>query len=197
MTSSSAPPKSADQVEGGAGDDVISGGAGNDTLRGQAGADTIFGDAGNDTLEGGEGDDTLEGGDDVDVIIGGNHTPGGGDTARNGETLIGIEVVALQMMPPMLTTAFTLDGGTGNGSTTAASSVRSPLGDASRETTSRVAPFGESMGSRTSDARRSAPLIDWASESAGITDISAAPLASLAQDWEILDEGAGTAAGRR
>jgi hypothetical protein len=49
----------AQQISGGAGNDLIYGGAGNDTIRGGVGDDTISGGAGSDTMYGGGGNDRI------------------------------------------------------------------------------------------------------------------------------------------
>ncbi|MFL6671664.1 MAG: DUF4214 domain-containing protein [Massilia sp.] len=48
----------ANDIDGGAGDDVLQGGAGNDTLRGGLGNDRVSGGSGDDRLDGGAGIDT-------------------------------------------------------------------------------------------------------------------------------------------
>ena len=48
-----------DVIYGGDGDDLIFGGDGNDTISGGDGNDTIYGDAGSDTIDGGAGNDTI------------------------------------------------------------------------------------------------------------------------------------------
>ncbi|MCC7152910.1 MAG: RTX toxin, partial [Rubrivivax sp.] len=62
---------SANQVAGGAGDDVLDGGAGDDTIRGGAGADHLYGRSGADVLYGEDGNDTLDGGTGNDTLYGG------------------------------------------------------------------------------------------------------------------------------
>jgi Ca2+-binding RTX toxin-like protein len=52
--------------------DNLFGGAGNDLLRGGSGGDQLFGQSGNDTLNGGAGFDLLFGGADNDVLTGGD-----------------------------------------------------------------------------------------------------------------------------
>ncbi len=66
----------ADDIDGGAGDDVIFGQGGDDEIRGGAGNDAIYGGAGNDTLSGDAGADTIRGGAGNDRI-----SVGAGDKA--------------------------------------------------------------------------------------------------------------------
>ena len=61
----------ANYFDGGAGNDYLSGGNGNDTLLGGDGADDIRGGASNDLLQGGNGDDYVDGGLGNDTINGG------------------------------------------------------------------------------------------------------------------------------
>lgn len=61
----------ANNLNGGAEDDVIFGLAGNDTLRGGGGYDALIGGVGNDSLSGGALDDFLIGGEGNDTIDGG------------------------------------------------------------------------------------------------------------------------------
>ena len=61
-----------DGLTGGAGNDVIYGGDGADWLVADAGADRLIGDAGADVLIGGDGIDTLEGGGGTDTLFGGS-----------------------------------------------------------------------------------------------------------------------------
>ncbi len=85
---------SANNIDGGGGDDVISGGDGNDTIDGdqhwyksEDGDDTIFGGAGDDTITGGGGEDVIDGGADDDKIYGDhswNESGGGNDTIDGG-----------------------------------------------------------------------------------------------------------------
>ncbi len=49
----------ANQIDGGAGNDVLNGGAGDDVLRGNAGNDRLLGGAGHDVMSGGAGADTF------------------------------------------------------------------------------------------------------------------------------------------
>ena len=58
----------------------IIGGAGDDVLDGLGGNDALIGDLGNDTLRGGLGDDVLDGNEGDDLLDGG----AGGDTLRGG-----------------------------------------------------------------------------------------------------------------
>src|SRR6185312_15145236 len=51
----------ADQLSGGAGDDIIYGEAGDDSIHGDSGNDSLRGCDGSDTIYGGEGNDTLYG----------------------------------------------------------------------------------------------------------------------------------------
>lgn len=60
-----------DLVHGNVGDDILYGQDGNDKLYGDAGNDVAYGGAGNDLLEGGEGDDRLYGEDGNDTLHGG------------------------------------------------------------------------------------------------------------------------------
>jgi Ca2+-binding RTX toxin-like protein len=62
---------SADQIQGGAGNDFIFGGSGGDTLSGDSGDDVLHGQTGNDALNGGAGNDTLSGGSGADRLDGG------------------------------------------------------------------------------------------------------------------------------
>ncbi len=70
-----------DVLDGGAGNDTLNGGSANDYLIGMAGNDTLNGDAGNDLLEGGAGNDTLNGGVGDDTLKGG----AGDDTLEGGD----------------------------------------------------------------------------------------------------------------
>jgi Ca2+-binding RTX toxin-like protein len=80
----------ANQISGGAGNDIMYGKAGNDAINGGAGVDTIYGDDDRDTLHGGDGNDLIFGGNDADSIWGdsGNDTLTGGngsDTLYGGD----------------------------------------------------------------------------------------------------------------
>jgi Ca2+-binding RTX toxin-like protein len=57
----------ADNIRGGAGNDMIFAGSGNDTISGDSGNDVLNGMAGNDTLTGGADNDTLVGGSGIDT----------------------------------------------------------------------------------------------------------------------------------
>ena len=70
----------ADNLDGGAGDDILYGNGGNDTLDGGTGNDFLFGDAGTDILNGGTGNDTLDGGAGNDTLNG----DAGADILRGG-----------------------------------------------------------------------------------------------------------------
>ena len=61
----------ADDLRGGADDDLLVGRRGNDKLRGKGGNDELRGGRGNDVLYGGRGDDVLYGGRGRDVLRGG------------------------------------------------------------------------------------------------------------------------------
>lgn len=61
----------ANELDGGAGDDVVWGYAGNDRLFGGEGKDQLIADVGNDYLDGGPGNDLLDGGSGDDVLYGG------------------------------------------------------------------------------------------------------------------------------
>jgi VCBS repeat-containing protein len=65
---------SANELDGGAGNDVLSGEGGDDSLLGGEGTDTLDGGAGNDTLSGGLGDDALIGGPGNDMLDGADGT---------------------------------------------------------------------------------------------------------------------------
>ena len=88
----------ADNLDGGAGDDIMQGFEGSDVMRGHAGNDEISGSAGNDIMFGGTGndlirghtgDDTLNGGPGYDVLTGDYDDPQldggpGGDDILDG-----------------------------------------------------------------------------------------------------------------
>ena len=76
---------SANQLHGGAGDDLLLGGMGIDTLHGDAGNDTLLGGADDDILHGGEGSDFLNGEQGADTLLGGsgNDELYGGDGEDN------------------------------------------------------------------------------------------------------------------
>eukprot|EP01042_Synura_sphagnicola_P035106 gene35106-biopygen33689 len=81
----------ADELDGGDGNDSLAGGAGNDTLTGGAGDDTLTGGAGADVLDGGTGTDIADYSTSSAGIVAGldgraNH---GGDA--EGDTFISIE----------------------------------------------------------------------------------------------------------
>lgn len=80
----------ADELRGGAADDVIDGGPGADQLFGRAGDDELDGGSGNDALDAGMGDDELTGGAGADDLIG----AAGEDVARydEGGRLAGVTV---------------------------------------------------------------------------------------------------------
>ncbi|MFV0293479.1 MAG: Hint domain-containing protein, partial [Paracoccus sp. (in: a-proteobacteria)] len=96
-------------VHGGSGNDSILGGSDNDSLMGDAGDDTISGDAGNDIIDGGAGVDSLLGGSGSDAI-----TVGRGDRARGGDDQDVFTINASQLGTG---STFTVDGGTGAGTT--------------------------------------------------------------------------------
>ena len=60
-----------DQLFGLDGNDSLYGGAGNDSLVGGLGNDALYGEGGNDTLDGGSGDDLIDGGIGNDRVTGG------------------------------------------------------------------------------------------------------------------------------
>jgi serralysin len=106
----------ADQLRGDAGDDVCYGGAGNDTIIPgvlfdipDGGNDVLYGDAGDDWLSGGVGNDRLFGGTGNDFLEGrgGNNTLFGGD----GNDSISLTINGLAAN--MGSAANTADGGTG------------------------------------------------------------------------------------
>jgi Ca2+-binding RTX toxin-like protein len=70
----------ADQLDGGAWNDILGGDAGADLLVGLTGDDQLLGNAEGDTLSGGDGDDLLIGGGDQDSLEGGS----GDDTLMGG-----------------------------------------------------------------------------------------------------------------
>jgi Ca2+-binding RTX toxin-like protein len=75
----------ADDVNGGNGNDTLYGGAGNDTLDGGNDNDYIDGGADNDSIKGGTGTDTIYGGTGTDIIDGGNdndYIDGGADNDK-------------------------------------------------------------------------------------------------------------------
>jgi len=79
----------AQNLNGGTGNDVIYGGGGNDTIDGKGGDDVLYGQTGNDTLKGDNGNDTIYGGSGNDDIIGGNGNDGlyggsGNDSIHGG-----------------------------------------------------------------------------------------------------------------
>lgn len=88
----------ADNISGGAGDELIVGFNGNDLLAGNGGDDLLVGDNGDDTLTGGAGmdallggagNDLLDGGAQMDVLLGG----AGNDTLSGGagdDALVGM-----------------------------------------------------------------------------------------------------------
>ncbi|MGF1524186.1 MAG: calcium-binding protein [Leptolyngbyaceae cyanobacterium] len=62
----------ANEIFGGAGNDIIRGRGGDDELRGQGGNDNIKGNNGNDTIRGGGGNDVIDGGNGDDDLLGNN-----------------------------------------------------------------------------------------------------------------------------
>lgn len=88
-----------DILEGDSDANEITGGAGNDVLYGVLGDDTLEGEAGNDTIDGGVGNDVIFAGDGDDSVVGGQGTGAdlitgnaGADTLEGGrgdDTLIG------------------------------------------------------------------------------------------------------------
>ena len=79
--------KSAEELNGGLGNDLINGGDGADIINGNAGDDALDGGAGDDSLIGDLGADLISGGDGIDTLDGGD-----GDAIARGCTISYIDV---------------------------------------------------------------------------------------------------------